>query len=250
MRTKEIISIQLSRLLWLSESLPRVYVRRDEVYVCTTPSNAKSSARRRRHYSLYSDNGKKAIKVMEEIAYYNKRISFLSSLWLRDYSGKIPKAFEHKIKIKSPVGLDNDFFRQAESSSNSMAYKNTYTFMGINFRSKNELIVAELLNDMGLRFKYEPKIVFGSNTEMYPDFLINIVEADRCFFFEMQGMMNDINYAIKSAHKESLYISHGFRDGKDILFFKAGNDSIDFDVLRTLIEAVVEANIKEAFGLP
>lgn len=243
------MTIRLSRLKWMRKSFPQVYVRGDSIYICVNSHDSDSKGRIRHHYSIRSRNGKKAINLLEQLAEMDKKISDMDFYWAENYIGVSPKAHEYAIKTPSPLGLNNDFFNKAVQGSNSMTYRNTYTSMGINFRSKNELIVAELLKDLGLKFKYEPRIVLGNNVEIYPDFLIGIEEADRCFVFEMQGMMNDANYALKASQKETIYINHGFRDGKDILFFKAGNDSIDFDVLRLFIEAVVEANIKEAFGL-
>jgi len=61
--------------------------------------------------------------------------------------------------------------------------------------------------------------------------------------------MNDTKYLTNAIQKESAYFQHGFRDGKEILFFKSGTDSMDFDAFRLLVEAVTEANIKEAFKI-
>lgn len=239
------MSIRISNLKWSRKTKPQVYVRNETVDVVIKANGGVS----RRHFSIHSANGKKALSILEQNNMIDRQIDAMSRYWTENYSGLVPSAFKNPIVKKSLVGMDNDFFKSTRQECNQLETKTSYVYLGIHFRSKNELIIAELLTEMGLKFKYEPRLVLPDGTEVYPDFLINIEEADRCFILEMQGMMNDMNYAVRAAQKESHYISSGFRDGKDILFFKAGNGSIDFDVLRTLIEAVVEANIKEAFGL-
>lgn len=249
MKSKEAIYIKIAFLTDLRRFLPKGYTDAKSVYLLDDPDNIVSDDGKRHHYSLNTEKGRRIAKQINKAREIDKQIDELEAYWRVNYKGNMPEVTRLRIKVESPIGLNNDFYQRAVPESNTMAYKTAFMFRGTNFRSKNELIIAEILTELGLEYKYEPKIILANGQTLYPDFLVNIEEANRCFMIEIQGMMNDVNYVTKAVQKESIYFQNGYRDGKEILFFKSGTDTIDFDAFKLLVEAVVEANIKEAYKI-
>ncbi len=249
MKSKESIIIKIAYLSELRSKLPSGYIYANSVVQMEDSGSGEWTDGKRHHLSLNSERGRRVAKGIRLRMDIDRRIKELESYWRTNYKGKIPDKKDFTVKVASPCGMNGAFFRRAKQESNDMAHRSSFVYKGVCYRSKNEVIVAEILDELGLEFKYEPKVVLDNGQIVYPDFLVNIAEADRCFIIEIQGMMNDAKYLTNAIQKESAYFQHGFRDGKEILFFKSGTDSMDFDAFRLLVEAVTEANIKEAFKI-
>ncbi|WP_158596097.1 ATP-dependent DNA helicase [Oleomonas cavernae] len=70
-------------------------------------------------------------------------------------------------------------------------------------RSKSEVIIANLLHERGIPFRYEQPLFAGDGTIKLPDFTVTI--AGRTFFWEHLGMLDQTNYAEDWAAKEAWY---------------------------------------------
>lgn len=97
------------------------------------------------------------------------------------------------------------------------------------FRSKSELIIAQLLESLGLEYKYEPKIIIAG-TERRPDFAVYCPETGRYFLIEHLGLLSDTRYRMDAIAKMEQYEKGGLREGIDIIYtteFNQGNFNVD-----------------------
>ena len=112
------------------------------------------------------------------------------------------------------------------------------------FRSKSELMIAQLLESLGLEYKYEPLIVIGG-TERRPDFAVFCPETMRYFFIEHLGLLSDARYRMDAIAKMEQYDKAGIRDGIDIIYTtEFGQGSFDIDSAYGKIAGAILAQSK------
>ena len=127
------------------------------------------------------------------------------------------------IKISKDRHMDGNFFRSLVAESNSIPIKTNYYHKGIHMRSRLEVLVAEILDEINLQYKYEVAITI--NDGMYcPDFAVYIEAIDCCFFIEVVGMADSLDYWYKNASKYADYASAGLLMNGDLLLI-AGTES-------------------------
>ncbi len=81
---------------------------------------------------------------------------------------------------------------------------------GVLVRSKNEVIVASILEELAAgRWIYEAPLTIDGVTR-YPDFTIETSTGDQVIW-EHLGMMGNPRYAAEWAAKKAWYVAHGFR---------------------------------------
>ena len=109
------------------------------------------------------------------------------------------------------------------------------------FRSKSEMLVAQLLDQLGLEYKYEPVIMF-KDEERWPDFAVYCPETGRYFFIEHLGMMDHMKYRMDNMEKMALYEEFGIRNGVDIIYTtEFGRGSFDVGAVMGKIAGIVIA---------
>lgn len=109
------------------------------------------------------------------------------------------------------------------------------------FRSKSEMLVAQLLDQLGLEYKYEPVILFKGE-ERWPDFAVYCPETGRYFFIEHLGMMDRMKYRMENLEKMALYEEFGIRNGVDIIYTtEFGRGSFDVGAVMGKIAGIVIA---------
>lgn len=86
-------------------------------------------------------------------------------------------------------------------------------------RSKSEVIVADALQDAGLDYEYERRLIAVDDSIRYPDFTIEDAELGQTIYWEHLGMLEDPGYARRWNDKLAWY-----RD-QDILPFEQGGGS-------------------------
>jgi len=114
---------------------------------------------------------------------------------------------------------------------------NSYTSKkGVTFRSKSEYLIASLLEEYGLPYKYEEALKIGSKT-FYPDFIIKNPYTGKSFLWEHFGALHQQGYEQKMYDKMRGYYKHGYRPFDTLIY------TFDFDLtsahLRTLIEGTL-----------
>ena len=102
-------------------------------------------------------------------------------------------------------------------------------YNGIKYRSKNEQMVAVLLDELGIEFKYETELKVTDYLTILPDLLINNRAADRCFYLEIIGAPDEPDINDKVGGRTAKYITAGLLPGEDFIMLFAP-DSHSFDI--------------------
>lgn len=111
-----------------------------------------------------------------------------------------------------------DFWNALTPCSLEASTDSSYLHNGYRMRSRGEVMIAQVLDSLGLDYKYEPKIIVGDEA-YYPDFAVWLPEFGRCFFIEFLGMLDNQNYAYKNGIKIGNYLNAGMVINRDILFY-------------------------------
>ena len=153
--------------------------------------------------------------------------------------------------IKRTTGkLNYEFFQKTKGEQNPGEYNDAIEYKGIGFKSKNEVLAAQVLDKLKVEYKVEPKLTLEGKT-IYPDFLIGAVEVDKSAYVEIYGKMEDHDYVDTNARKNAKYLRAGLRQGRDYIPFFAG-DAKTFDVeafemqIKAWLELAAEEIIREA----
>ena len=117
------------------------------------------------------------------------------------------------------------------------------TKFGLWVRSKSELIIAELLFDMGVGFWYEKELVLrdekGKTRASYPDFTITCRHGKE-IYWEHKGMMDDEEYFLRDQDKMQIYQLNGIYPPKNLIITHDGPDgSLAMQDLRLLVNGLV-----------
>lgn len=92
-----------------------------------------------------------------------------------------------------------------------------YTAKEERVRSKSEIIIADLLNNKGIPYRYECPIILKGFGIVYPDFTVLNVRLRKEMYWEHLGMMDDPEYVEKALHKISLYEQNGIFVGDKLI---------------------------------
>lgn len=126
---------------------------------------------------------------------------------------------------KVPPLMGEEFWNKLESSSNNHELESDYSYKGVAMRSRGEVIIAQVLDSLGLIYKYEPTIVIDGK-KYCPDFIVYLPELKRCFVIEFLGMIDDFNYAMSNTTKLMSYLKVGMIINKDLLIFSGTRRSM------------------------
>ena len=126
---------------------------------------------------------------------------------------------------------------------NDKTIQGGYEYDGHLFRSKSELMMAQMFKELGLEYKYERLLGFGQ-TRYYIDFAVYCPETGRFFFIEHFGRMSDENYRSKAFQKITCYTQNNYIEGLDILYtYELADGGFFIDVLKCKILSVVAAQL-------
>ena len=125
-----------------------------------------------------------------------------------------------------------------------------YTDRGERVRSKSEQLIANLLNRLGIPYRYECPIKVAVNGKVqtwYPDFTILDVEHRRELYLEHLGMLDDRseenNYARNAFWKMKVYEENGIYEGENMLYsFETGQAPLEI--------TYVEMKLRRMLGMP
>lgn len=97
------------------------------------------------------------------------------------------------------------------------------TANGEKVRSKSEVIIADSLARQGIAYRYEFPLRLrqtkrdSENATIYPDFLCLNLRTRTEFYWEHFGLMDDPEYATKSARKLRLYAENNIFIGRNLI---------------------------------
>ena len=123
------------------------------------------------------------------------------------------------------------------------------TCRGEAVRSKSEVIIANLLNDNGLDYRYEEPLTGSDGVVRYPDFTIDDAATGLKVYWEHLGMLGDPTYRTRWERKLAWYRTQGIlprAEGEG----PAGTLVITSDDEQGGIDAAqLEQVVREVFGL-
>lgn len=121
--------------------------------------------------------------------------------------------------------------------SDSLVYQ---TKKGDKVRSKSELIIANMLFDMDIPYRYECLLELRGGKEFYPDFTIMLPDSGKLVYFEYFGLMDDPEYAADAINKIGKYAAAGICFGDNFLAaFESSKTPLDPDSVRLMFESLL-----------
>ena len=192
----------------------------------------------RHRYFIGTDTGKKFLNLRQNRDEKERQLKIYETIWdchFKDYS--FPECNPHKIirtlstAPNNHVILNKSYFDNLENDANTdyPKFKNNY-FDGIYYRSSAERDIAIFYTEMGIPFKYEPKIMLSGLTKpINTDFVLYIEELDTCKFHEHLGMKDSSDYLRITKVKYGNYTNAGLIPDIDILF-TYDTDDFPFDI--------------------
>ena len=131
------------------------------------------------------------------------------------------------------------FFDSLKDSSCTYEKNNDLCYNGRQFRSRSEMLIATVLDEFGIEFKYD--VAFECNGQTITiDFVLVFREFNRCLFLEYYGR-SDKDYNIKrNADKFMIESSAGMYLGRDVHVL-SGDESFSpgADVIRIRIISMI-----------
>lgn len=123
------------------------------------------------------------------------------------------------IPIREPQG---DFVSRWERveyqgkgfSENAPEY---YTAKNERVRSKSEWMIANLLRENGIPYRYEYPIVLKGLGQVHPDFMVLNTRTRKEYYWEHFGMMDDREYLEKALHKINMYEQNSIYVGEGLI---------------------------------
>ena len=108
-------------------------------------------------------------------------------------------------------------------------------------RSKSEKDIANILNDMGIPYRYEAELVLKNGKIRYPDFtLLNIKKREQVYF-EHFGLMDDSGYRRENFQKINEYYENGIILGKSLFFsFEAQGSPFNEKNIRKMLRKIFD----------
>lgn len=206
-------------------------------------------------------NGKYISKSRQKLAmelsqkYYDKKLltemeKELAALNL--YVGKIGKNYirntyeclsEGKRAFVNPLqGKDEEYISKWLSVEYPEGYYPPnyplfYTKKGEKVHSKSEVIIADLLTDYNVPYRYEYPLQLKNGQEKRPDFICLNVRLRKEIWWEHFGLMERTDYAIDSVEKMALYEQNGMVICDNIIYtFETSKTPLNINTIRMNIE--------------
>ena len=206
---------------------------RDSVAITYDPDDPRCTSRNPRILYTSSKKGRKYAEAVNRYLKIKEEYQTLYVSWKARYSVEPPRVRFPIRQYYDPHGMNNDYYdAQPENCGKYRTDTPSYSEAG-ELKSKNELMSTGLLQRMGIPFKYETELYIEEvNKWINPDFLINFYEIDRCFYLEVLGMNDKIDYFAKTTTKIYEYSRGKFRPGREVIYVflydKANFDEVYF----------------------
>ena len=223
------------------------------------------SKKNKHYYYVIKPDGKRS--------YLKKKTDYqvISRLAQKEYNGKLLNWLDQQIKrlemlerkcpdvdvmqvynslnsarkdVVSPIVLsDEEYARQWEEKSylkNDYAlpenYEEILTKKGERVRSKSEKIIADMLYDNHVPYRYEPECVLNNGRSVYPDFIALNKRTRKEILWEHLGMLDDAVYFDHNITKLRNYELNGYLIGDNlILSFETSTIGLATNVIQDYI---------------
>ena len=219
---KEYLALKINYCRQQLDQLPYVSLRGNIVIV-----SAHRTVVNGHRYSLTSQNGMHYLDLLKTRDRLERQLTLCQTIWDCNFRGDpSPECIPHKanrilyVDTNKPVIMNKEYFDSLENDANDTYIKNdNYRFNGIKYRSAAERDIAIFYTEMGIPFKYEPRVMLkGLVKPVYPDFVPYFEELDTCKFHEHFGIKNSSDYFSTTKFKFGNFANAGLIQDLDVIF--------------------------------
>lgn len=112
-----------------------------------------------------------------------------------------------------------------------------YSLKGERVRSKSEVIIADMLYQMGIPYRYEYPLYLKGLGEIHPDFTVLNVRERKEIYWEHFGMMDEAEYSEGAVRKINSYMQNGYFEGdKTIYTYETRKSPLNQRLIKKMIE--------------
>lgn len=147
---------------------------------------------------------------------------------------KLPSTFKtlpHNYFYHPTVALWHQ--KSYKQSTFKLEDKKYDTNSGVLVRSKSELIIANILEEFGVLYQYQPEYVINGK-KIYPDFVVRKTFTGETIIWEHFGALSKENYEAGMNQKMQAYFARGLLQFESIIY------TFEFDLTRTRIEKLIK----------
>ena len=110
------------------------------------------------------------------------------------------------------------------------------TKRGEKVRSKSEAIIADMLYDMGIPYRYEYPVRIYNGMIKYPDFTLLKTKTREVIYYEHFGRMDEEGYRRDTMEKMDEYRASGIFPGKNLIFtYETEANPLDINGTRMML---------------
>ena len=230
-------------------SLPHGYFgtwkNRQVVYIYYEPGNEKVGHSSKRRFFISSKRGRESAEQIREYKELKSQLDVLLSEWKARYT-EPPRQIDFPLRKRRRGYFTYDFFKNAVPDQNPRKKVHNVTDGKTQFRSKNELVAAMIMEKFGYETKTEVQIEFDEFTGFYADVLFYVPEIDKVILLEIDGALEKADYVSKSYHNTAACVINGLVEMKDFIVVRYGNGyDIDSRQIERMISAAIDASIDD-----
>lgn len=108
-------------------------------------------------------------------------------------------------------------------------------------RSKSEKDIANLLDSLGIPYRYEAELVLKNGAVRYPDFTLLNVKTRENIYYEHFGLLDDSGYRRDNLQKVNEYIENGIILGRNFIFsFEAQGSPLNLKNIRRMLCGIMD----------
>ena len=140
--------------------------------------------------------------------------------------------------------LDKKFWESLSDEKTSFPNDTNYYHKDDHCRSRAEVFIATILDNLNLKYKYDVKIT-ANGSVYFADFTVYLPQFGCCFIIEYMGKLHDPDYIDDNTPKLRNYCKEGLYQGEEVLFL-CGSDirMPPAEVIQEQIAAVINAIAK------
>ncbi|MBR5040010.1 MAG: hypothetical protein IKX68_02740 [Clostridiales bacterium] len=224
--SKYFLAIKINAFEQFLQTSPIVRIHHKHYHneLCSAYSFTERKTGQRHQYLSTSQKGRQLELLYGHRELIKSKLAHYRTLWNSNFVQPCPELNLEKIKKSRFSFIAKEMFDNLIPNSNPRPIERPNPYNGTIFRSKSEREIAELLDEIGIDYKYEPLMRFN-DIDMYPDFVCYIPEIGVGFIIEHFGMIDNVNYIETSIRKFRTYTSLGLIPGIDILFTYEKNNA-------------------------
>ena len=158
--------------------------------------------------------------IQEELKAISAYEKYFPKIPVEEFFGTLPE--ERRDLIEPVVEADEMFLARWQD----VPYKRKdfpldspelYTDRDERVRSKSEVIIANILLQEGIPYRYEYPVKLKGLGYVHPDFTVLNIRLRKEMYWEHLGMMDDPDYCRKAIRKINTYIRNGILPGSNLI---------------------------------